>query len=115
MTGGSDRRGTKALSGKVRQAAKALERVEEVDKPYEPWQLHLSLAAAQRQGDHVASLENAVGERGTFRLGPIDLDLAPGERIAVTGRNGSGKSTLLALLLGDCPSPPAHGTSARRP
>ena len=103
MTGGSDRRGTKALSGKVRQAAKALERVERVDKPYEPWQLHLSLAAAQRQGDHVASLENAVGERGRFRLGPIDLDLTPGERIAVTGRNGSGKSTLLALLLGELP------------
>ncbi len=133
MTGGSDRRGTKALSGKVRQAAKALERVERVDKPYEPWQLHLSLAAAQRQGDQVASLEGAVAERsdpsgifahsgsasadpesapteqrGTFRLGPVDLELAPGERLAVTGRNGSGKSTLLALLLGELP--PAAGT-----
>jgi ATPase subunit of ABC transporter with duplicated ATPase domains len=102
-TGGSDRRGTKALSGKVRQAARALERVEHVDKPYEPWRLHLSLAAAQRPGDRVASLEGAVAERGSFRIGPIDLDLVPGERIAVTGRNGSGKSTLLALLLGELP------------
>ncbi len=100
-TGGSDRRGTKALSGKVRQAARALERVEHVEKPYEPWQLHLSLAAAQRPGDRVAVLDGAVAERGTFRLGPIDLDLAPGERITITGRNGSGKSTLLALLLGE--------------
>ena len=99
----TNRRGTHALMSKVRQAERALERVERVEKPYEPWQLHLSLAAAQRQGDHVASLEGAIGERGTFRLGPVDLDLVPGERVAVTGRNGSGKSTLLALLLGELP------------
>jgi ATPase subunit of ABC transporter with duplicated ATPase domains len=100
-TGGSDRRGTKALSGKVRQAKRALERVEDVAKPYEPWELHLSLAARQRPGDRVVSLERAVGVRGDFRLGPVDVDLAPGERVAITGRNGSGKSTLLALLLGE--------------
>jgi ATPase subunit of ABC transporter with duplicated ATPase domains len=99
----TNRRGTHALMTKVRQAERALERVAQVDKPYEPWELHLSLGAAQRPGDRVASLENAVGERGDFRLGPIDLDLAPSERVAVTGRNGSGKTTLLALLLGELP------------
>jgi ATPase subunit of ABC transporter with duplicated ATPase domains len=99
----ADRRGTHALMTKVRQAERALERVESVDKPYEPWQLRLSLAARQRTGDTVAGLEGAVGRRGDFRLGPVDLDLVPGERLAVTGRNGSGKSTLLALLLGELP------------
>ncbi|HVM68367.1 MAG TPA: ABC-F family ATP-binding cassette domain-containing protein [Gaiellaceae bacterium] len=100
-TGGSDRRGTHALSSKVRAAERALERVEQVEKPYEPWRLRLSFGEAQRPGDRVAALEGAVAVRGGFRLGPVDLDLAPGERVAVTGRNGSGKSTLLALLLGE--------------
>jgi ATPase subunit of ABC transporter with duplicated ATPase domains len=97
----------------VRQAERSLERIEHVEKPYEPWRLHLSLAAAQRPGDRVASLEGAVGERGAFRLGPIDLDLAPGERVAVTGRNGSGKTTLLALLLGELPLAAGRRTIGR--
>ncbi len=99
----ASRRGTQALRGKVRQAARSLERVESVEKPYEPWELHLSLPARQRPGDAVVALVGAVGVRGTFRLGPVDLDLVPGERLAITGRNGCGKSTLLALLLGDLP------------
>ncbi|MGE5689707.1 MAG: ATP-binding cassette domain-containing protein, partial [Pseudomonadota bacterium] len=99
--GAAGRRGTHALMTKVRQAERALERVDDVAKPYEPWQLRLSLEAGERGGDVLASLQGAVAERGAFRLGPVDLQVAPGDRIVVTGRNGSGKSTLLALLLGE--------------
>lgn len=35
-----------------------------------------------------------------FRLGPVDLDLAPGEILGVFGPNGAGKSTFLRLLAG---------------
>ena len=102
-TGGMDRRATHALETKVRQAERLLERNDPPQKPFEPWQLRLSLSAGERPGELLVRLQRAVAGRGTFRLGPLDLDLVPGERLAVTGRNGSGKSTLLAALVGELP------------
>ena len=87
----------------MRQAERALERLERVEKPFEPWRLQLSLTPRSRSGDVVVRLEGAVVELGSFQLGPIDLDLRYGDRLAVTGSNGSGKTTLLRTLLGDLP------------
>ncbi len=96
----ADRRGTQALRSKVRQAERQLERADNPTKPFEPWELQLSLRSGERAGDTVVALRAAVAERGTFRLGPVDLHLGSGERMAITGRNGSGKTTLLGLLAG---------------
>jgi ATPase subunit of ABC transporter with duplicated ATPase domains len=98
----ANRRGTHALKSKVRAAERRLERLEEVEKPWQPWRLQLDLSA-QRAGDLVARLSDAVVERGDFRLGPIDLELRHGDRLAVAGPNGSGKTTLLRALLGELP------------
>src|SRR5205823_4983908 len=70
---------------------------------WEGWQLQLDIAAAPRSGDVVARLTNAVVERGSFRLGPVNLELGWAERLAVLGPNGSGKSTLLGALFGTIP------------
>ncbi|WP_355661714.1 ATP-binding cassette domain-containing protein [Halomonas salifodinae] len=44
-------------------------------------------------------LAGAVADYGPTRvLGPLDLTLAPGERVALVGKSGAGKSTLLALM-----------------
>jgi len=113
-TGGADRRATHALETKVRQAERLLERNELPEKPFEPWELRLSLSGGERPGDLVLRLERAVVGRGDFQLGPLDLDLVPGERLAVTGRNGSGKSTLLAALLGELPPLSGRRLAGRR-
>jgi ATPase subunit of ABC transporter with duplicated ATPase domains len=99
----SYRRGTHALMTKVRQAQRALERVETPQKPFEPWELRLELRAGERPGNVVVALENAVIERGQFRLGPLGFEAGWRERVAITGPNGSGKSTLIDALAGRIP------------
>ena len=102
-TGGADRRATHALETKVRQAERLLGRNELPEKPFQPWELHLTLQAGARPSELVLELAGAIAQRGLFRLGPIDVDLAPGERLSIAGPNGAGKSTLLGMLLGDVP------------
>jgi ATPase subunit of ABC transporter with duplicated ATPase domains len=101
----ADRRGTHALMSKTRAAARRLELLERgrVEKPWQPWELQLDLAPQGRSGDLVVALEHAVIERDGFRLGPIDVHVAWGERISITGPNGSGKTTLIDALLGQLP------------
>ncbi len=77
-----------------------IERLEKVDRPYEPWELRLDLSPQRRSGDVVVRLEHVVIEHGSFSLGPLDLELSWGDRLAVLGPNGSGKTTLLDALLG---------------
>jgi ATPase subunit of ABC transporter with duplicated ATPase domains len=94
----------KKKSKDVKKAfAKKLGNLDAVEKPYEPWELRLGLTAATRSGDVVVRLERAEVERGAFRLGPIDLEVSWGDRLAITGPNGSGKTTLLDALLGRLP------------
>ncbi|MGB3736263.1 MAG: ABC-F family ATP-binding cassette domain-containing protein [Ilumatobacter sp.] len=90
---------TEQLAGRAARTDRALERLDEVDEPRTAWELQYSIPTAGRSGDVVATANEAVVERGDFRLGPVDLDIAYGDRIAIVGPNGSGKSTLLDLLL----------------
>ena len=80
-----------------------MERLEAVDKPWEGWELRFDIGTAERSGDVVAALTGAVVERGAYRLGPVDLEVAWADRLAVVGPNGAGKTTLIEALLGRLP------------
>ena len=66
-------------------------------------ELQLRFGGGERSGDVTARLEGALMRRGSFALGPLDLELAWGERAALVGPNGSGKTTLVDALLGTLP------------
>jgi ATPase subunit of ABC transporter with duplicated ATPase domains len=94
---------TEKQASKVRATERALERLTEAEKPFEPWLLRLEMAAAPRSGDVVSRLEAAVIRLGSWQLGPVDLEIRWGDRLAILGRNGVGKTTLLSAILGTLP------------
>ncbi len=96
---------TEQLAGRAARTERAIERLDhrcgpDAEEPRTPWELHLDIPMPGRSGDLVAFCSGAVVDRGVFRLGPVDLQLTVGERLAVVGPNGAGKSTLIELLLG---------------
>ena len=98
----ADRRGTNALRGKVAQAKHHLERLEVIDKPWSPWRLQLQFAAPPPTG-FIAELGAARVDVGAFSVGPADVLLGYGDRLAIVGPNGSGKTTLIRALTGELP------------
>ena len=97
------REGSEKQAAKARQTDRMIERLEEVPEPRKEWELRYEIAAAPRGSSVAATLNGAVVRLGSFTLGPVSLQLAAGDRVAVTGANGSGKTTLLGALLGRIP------------
>ncbi len=89
------------LAARARRTEKAIERLDVVDKPWEPWRLQFDFGEASRPGDVVVEMANVVVERGSFTLGPIDLIVNSGDRCHLAGPNGAGKTTLLRAILGE--------------
>jgi ATPase subunit of ABC transporter with duplicated ATPase domains len=100
---------TEKQAAKARQTERLIERLEVVEEPRKEWELRMEIAAAPRAGAVVAALRGALVHRGSFTLGPVDLQIDWADRVAITGANGSGKSTLLAALLGRLPLDAGHG------
>ncbi|MEU8244711.1 ABC-F family ATP-binding cassette domain-containing protein [Nonomuraea sp. NPDC048916] len=99
---------TEKQAAKARQTERLIERMEVVEEPRKEWELRMEIAAAPRSGAVVATLRGALVRRGTFTLGPVDLEIGWADRVAITGVNGSGKTTLLGALLGRTPLDEGH-------
>jgi len=95
--------GAQQLGAAAAAAMRKADRLDAVQEPRKEWELRLRFGAARRSGDVVATLAGAVVERGSFRLGPVDLQLAWADRMVVQGANGSGKTTLIEARLGRVP------------
>ena len=68
-----------------------IERLDVVEEPRKEWQLQMSIAAAPRAGAVVSTLRGAVVQRGSFTLGPVDVQIDWADRVAMTGPNGAGR------------------------
>ena len=91
---------TEKLASKASATQRAIDRLDEVEKPWVEWDLQFTIEPAERSATIVVVLERAVLQRGAFELGPIDLEIRWAERVAIVGPNGCGKSTLIDGILG---------------
>lgn len=95
--------------GRWAQAGIALDKLSQLDVSLtealadeSPSTQELEPAATERHEVRFSGVTYAFGDQGghTFRVGPIDLEVRPGELVFIVGGNGSGKTTLAKMLTG---------------
>ncbi len=95
----------RAKATRARQAQsrlKALERMELISVAHVDAPFRFGFRPPEALPAPLLALEDAtVGYGETPLLGPLELRIAPGDRIGLLGRNGAGKSTLIRLLAGE--------------
>lgn len=93
----------KERSKRIEKSSKSLERrISQIKKIGKPWMrlpMKLSLEVSERSGNVVFELNKVTKQKHDFSIGPINLTISYGMKIAILGPNGSGKTTLLRILL----------------
>lgn len=99
----------KAKQAKSRE--KVLERMERIEKPTTAQQPRFMFHVQTEPVSRIFEARKMLVGYAEPLLGPIDLQVKRGEKIAVVGYNGIGKSTMLKTLLGYVP--PVSGAVQR--
>ncbi|MDQ7814641.1 MAG: ABC-F family ATP-binding cassette domain-containing protein [Patescibacteria group bacterium] len=95
-----DRAGKSSKGAKT--VEKRIDRMEKVERPQEREPLLFSLVAEEAKGRCGIALQAVeLGYPGSFRIGPLNLNIKYGDRLGLLGLNGVGKTTLLKGLVGE--------------
>ncbi len=89
----------------AKRLEKRLEMMEKVEKPTKSKKLKIDIKNNKTSGDKTIKLADLmVGyKKSSFVLGPINMSIGFGNRVAIIGENGTGKSTLIKTLCGYLP------------
>ena len=90
-----------AKSGKTARAIeKRVEHMETIEKPIERDVFRIHIRPSKPQGTKDIDLRKTIAGyiNGSFRIGPISINIPYGSRVVILGLNGSGKSTLLKMI-----------------
>lgn len=79
---------TEKQAAKARQTERLIERMEVVEEPHKQWRLQMRIAVAPRAGAIVATARGVVVRRGSFTLGPADLQIDWADPLVLTGPKG---------------------------
>ncbi len=80
---------------------KRIEQMDKVERPFAKKPFAIPLDIETKAGNRDISLRDVVATNGrNFSIGPLSLEIAFGERVAILGNNGVGKSTLLNAISG---------------
>ncbi len=90
-------------ASKVRATEKALERLDEVDKPWRRWELQLRFGGGERSGDVTAASTAPCCDAAASSSARWIWSSRGGSGSRWSGPNGSGKTTLVDALLGRLP------------
>jgi ATPase subunit of ABC transporter with duplicated ATPase domains len=94
----------KILGKSVKLAREKIDILEKVDKPKEKPVITYNIPMQERSGDIVFEIKGVTKTVGGKKIGPVDLNISFGDKIAILGNNGVGKTTLLKMIIGNIAS-----------